>query len=135
LEEAGGERMVEQNDGWLAVVPFWAIWPFETLIVSKEHVTGIDKLTDAGRDMLAHILRRVTARYDRLFRVSFPYSMGFHQRPSDGLEHSEWHVHLHFYPPLLRSATVRKFMVGYEMLGTPQRDITPETAADRLRGL
>jgi UDPglucose--hexose-1-phosphate uridylyltransferase len=135
LESAGGNRTVEENDGFLAVVPFWAIWPFETMILAKRHITGIDELEGAGRGALADILKRLTARYDRLFNVSFPYTMGFHQRPTDGQPHEEWHLHLHFYPPLLRSATVRKFMVGYEMLGTPQRDITPEAAARRLREL
>ena len=135
LEESAAERVVEQNDDWLVVVPFWAIWPFETMLIAREHLTGIDKLGDRARDGLADILKRITSRYDRLFQVSFPYSMGFHQRPTDGQEHEEWHVHLHFYPPLLRSATVRKFMVGFELLGSPQRDITPETAAERLRAL
>jgi UDPglucose--hexose-1-phosphate uridylyltransferase len=96
-------------------------------------MTAIDELTLVERDALADILRLITARYDRLFKVSFPYSMGFHQRPTDGAPHDEWHMHLHFYPPLLRSATVRKFLVGYEMLAMPQRDITPESAAERLR--
>jgi UDPglucose--hexose-1-phosphate uridylyltransferase len=127
--------VVEENDSFLAVVPFWAVWPFETAVISKRHLPSIDRLSDAERDGLADILKRTTARYDRLFHVSFPYSMGIHQRPTDGLEHEEWHLHLHFYPPLLRSATVRKFLVGYEMLATPQRDITPEAAAERLRGV
>jgi UDPglucose--hexose-1-phosphate uridylyltransferase len=105
------------------------------MVVSRRHVSGMDRLTDAERDGLASILQRVTARYDRLFGAPFPYTMGFHQRPTDGAEHPEWHMHAHFYPPLLRSATVRKFMVGYEMLCSPQRDITPEDAADRLRAL
>jgi len=117
------------------MVPFWAVWPFETMVVSRRHLSGIDSLSDGERDGLADILKRVTARYDRLFGVSFPYTMGFHQRPTDGAEHPEWHLHAHFYPPLLRSATVRKFMVGYEMLAAPQRDITPEAAAERLRAL
>ncbi|MBZ5581334.1 MAG: UDP-glucose--hexose-1-phosphate uridylyltransferase [Acidobacteriia bacterium] len=133
LEGAARDRIVDENAGFVALVPFWAIWPFETMVVPQRHVTAIDGLTDAERDQLADILKRVTARYDRLFHVSFPYSMGFHQRPTDGAEHPEWHLHLHFLPPLLRSATVRKFMVGYELLGTPQRDITPESAAERLR--
>jgi UDPglucose--hexose-1-phosphate uridylyltransferase len=133
LELAAGDRLVEQNDAFVTVVPFWAVWPFETMIVSKRHMASIDALTGAERDSLADILRRTTARYDRVFNVSFPYSMGFHQRPTDGEAHEEWHLHLHFYPPLLRSATVRKFLVGYEMLATPQRDITPEAAAERLR--
>jgi len=133
LERASTERTVEENDAFLVVVPFWAVWPFETMVIAKRHVTAIDQFTDAERDGLAEILKRITARYDRLFQVSFPYSMGFHQRPTDGQPHDEWHLHAHFYPPLLRSATVRKFLVGYEMLGTPQRDITPEAAAERLR--
>lgn len=133
LEREARERVVEENDGFLTVVPFWAVWPFETMLLSKRHVTGIDQLTGAERDGLADILKRTTARYDRVFQVSFPYSMGFHQRPTDGAPHDEWHFHAHFYPPLLRSATVRKFLVGYEMLGSPQRDITPEAAAERLR--
>ena len=135
LEESAAERIVEQNEHWLVVAPFWAIWPFETMVIAREHATGIDGLSDGAREGLADILRRTTARYDRLFQVSFPYSMGIHQRPSDGEEHAEWHVHAHFLPPLLRSATVRKFMVGYELMGTPQRDITPEAAAERLRAL
>ena len=135
LERTSRERVVEQNDSFLTVVPFWAVWPFETMIISKRHMTAIDALSVAECDGLADILKRTTARYDRLFNVSFPYTMGFHQRPTDGQPHDEWHLHLHFYPPLLRSATVRKFMVGYEMLGTPQRDITPEAAAERLRAL
>jgi UDPglucose--hexose-1-phosphate uridylyltransferase len=135
LEIVDGSRVVEQNDSFLTVVPFWAVWPFETMVISKRHLSSMDQLSDAERDALADILKRVTARYDRLFQVSFPYSMGFHQRPTDGEAHAEWHFHAHFYPPLLRSATVRKFLVGYEMLGMPQRDITPESAAERLRAL
>jgi len=133
LERASAERTVEENDAFLVVVPFWAVWPFETMVLSKRHLTAVDQLADAGRTALADILQRTTARYDRLFGVPFPYSMGFHQRPTDGAPHDEWHFHAHFYPPLLRSATVRKFLVGYEMLGSPQRDITPEAAAHRLR--
>ncbi|HEY1341954.1 MAG TPA: UDP-glucose--hexose-1-phosphate uridylyltransferase [Bryobacteraceae bacterium] len=135
IERAMRDRVVEENDAFLAVVPFWAVWPFETLVIARRHLTAIDKLDDPERDGLAEILKRLTARYDRLFNVSFPYTMGFHQRPTDGAPHDEWHLHLHFYPPLLRSATVRKFMVGYEMLATPQRDITPEAAAERLRAV
>jgi UDPglucose--hexose-1-phosphate uridylyltransferase len=135
LEIEEGSRVVEQNGNFLTVVPFWAVWPFETMVISKRHLSSMDQLSDAERDALADILKRTTARYDRLFQVSFPYSMGFHQRPTDGEAHAEWHFHAHFYPPLLRSATVRKFLVGYEMLGMPQRDITPESAAERLRAL
>jgi len=132
LETDLKERVVCQNDGFLAVVPFWATWPFETLILSKRHVTDMGALDANERSALADILKRITVRYNNLFQTSFPYSMGFHQRPSDSA-HPEWHFHAHFYPPLLRSATVRKFTVGYELLAAAQRDITPESAADRLR--
>ena len=124
---------MDENANWLAVVPFWAVWPFETMVMPRRHVAAIDSLNDAERDGLADILKRLTARYDRLFAAPFPYSMGFHQSPTDGQPHAEWHMHLHFFPPLLRSATVRKFLVGYEMLAAPQRDLTPEAAAERLR--
>jgi UDPglucose--hexose-1-phosphate uridylyltransferase len=134
LEARLGERVIEDNGTFLTVVPFWAVWPFETMVVSKRHVSAIDEFSNDERDGLAAILKSMTARYDRLFHVSFPYSMGFHQRPTDG-PHREWHFHAHFYPPLLRSATVRKFLVGYEMLATPQRDITAESAAARMRPL
>jgi len=133
LERSAGERVVEENQAFLTVVPFWAVWPFETMVIVKRHLSSIEQLTGEERDGLADILKRTTARYDRLFDVPFPYSMGFHQRPTDGAAHDEHHLHLHFYPPLLRSATVRKFLVGYEMLATPQRDITAESAAARLR--
>jgi UDPglucose--hexose-1-phosphate uridylyltransferase len=133
LERQRGERLVTENDHFSALVPFWAVWPFETMLIGRRHVPGLDELTGDERDDLADILKRLTTRYDHLFEVSFPYSMGFHQRPTDGQPHPEWHLHAHFYPPLLRSATVRKFMVGYEMLATPQRDITAETAAISLR--
>ncbi len=135
LERASGERLVCENEWFTALVPFWAFWPFETMVVARRHLAGIDELDPAARDALADILGRVTRRYDNLFSVSFPYSFGFHQRPTSEEPHSEWHLHAHFLPPLLRSATVRKFMVGYELLGMPQRDITAETAAERLRGL
>jgi UDPglucose--hexose-1-phosphate uridylyltransferase len=127
------QRMVFENQHFSVLVPFWAIWPFETLVISRRHLSSMSDLSNEERDGLADILKRLTTRYDHLFDISFPYSMGFHQRPTDGFTHPEWHLHAHFYPPLLRSATVRKFMVGYEMLGTPQRDITAETAAARLR--
>jgi UDPglucose--hexose-1-phosphate uridylyltransferase len=135
LELASGERIVCQNESFLAVVPFWATWPFETLVLSKRHVTDIEALDAAARADLADMLKRLTTRYDNLFQTSFPYSMGFHQRPTDGDEHSEWHFHAHFFPPLLRSANVKKFMVGFELLASPQRDITPELAAKQLREL
>jgi UDPglucose--hexose-1-phosphate uridylyltransferase len=126
---------VAANQHFTALVPFWAVWPFEILLIANRHCQSLPGLDDAQVAGLADILRRVTARYDNLFEISFPYSMGFHQAPFDGQNHESWHFHAHYYPPLLRSATVRKFMVGFEMLGMPQRDITPETAAERLRGL
>jgi UDPglucose--hexose-1-phosphate uridylyltransferase len=135
LETREAVRVVCENDGFLALVPWWAVWPFETLVVAKKHRRSLLDFSDAERDLLADILRQVTTRYDNLFETSFPYTMGFHQAPSDGDAHDEWHFHAHFYPPLLRSATVKKFMVGFEMLGMPQRDITPESAAERLRAL
>ena len=135
LEAAAGERVVVENQHFLAVVPFWAVWPFETMILSKRHVGSMDEFDSQERDALSGILKRLTTRYDNLFQTSFPYSMGFHQRPTDGEQHPEWHFHSHFFPPLLRSATVRKFMVGFELLGMPQRDITAETSAERLRAV
>ncbi len=134
-ERANGARMVCANQHFTALVPFWAVWPFELMVISHRHVASLPELTPAEISSLAEVLRHVTAKYDNLFEISFPYSMGFHQSPTDQSPHPEWHLHLHFYPPLLRSATVRKFMVGFEMLGMPQRDITPETAAERLRAL
>jgi UDPglucose--hexose-1-phosphate uridylyltransferase len=135
LERNSGLRLVCENEGFYALVPFWAVWPFEILVISKEHFRGMDDLKGSERTSLADILKRITTLYDKLFQVSFPYTMGFHQRPTDGEGHPEWHLHAHFYPPLLRSATIRKFMVGYELLGMPQRDITAESAAQRLREL
>lgn len=135
LELKAEERIVCQNDGFVVVVPFWAVWPFETLIIARSPVASLSELSDAERDQLAEILKRLTARYDHLFETSFPYSAGSHQAPTDGQRHPECHLHFHFYPPLLRSATVRKFLVGYEMLGEPQRDITAESAAERLRSM
>ena len=135
LELARGKRIVCANDHFVALVPFWATWPFETMIFSRCHVASLPDLSGDERDALADLLQRLTTRYDNLFRTSFPYSAGFHQRPTDGDPHPEWHLHAHFYPPLLRTATVRKFMVGFEMLGTPQRDLTAETCAARLRAL
>jgi UDPglucose--hexose-1-phosphate uridylyltransferase len=134
-ERAVGTRMVLENESFAALVPFWAIWPFETMLLSKRHVPSLLHLVEAERDALADILKRLTCRYDNLFGVSFPYSMGFHQQPTDGDSHPAWHLHAHFYPPLLRSPTVRKFMVGYELLAQPQRDLTAEAAASRLRDL
>ncbi|PPD44471.1 MAG: galactose-1-phosphate uridylyltransferase [Methylocystis sp.] len=133
LEEKAGERIVYANDGFVALVPFWATWPFETLLLSRRHVAALDEFDESDIAALADALKNVTLIYDRLFDTPFPYSMGFHQRPSDGEPHPHWHFHGHFFPPLLRSAAVRKFMVGFELLGSPQRDITPEAAAERLR--
>lgn len=133
LELERGERVVYRNPHFLAVVPYWAVWPYELLVLPLAHRAGLDQLSEQEKDGLADLLGRVTAGYNRVFSTSFPYSMGFHQRPTDGEAHPDWHLHAHFYPPLLRSATVRKFMVGFEMLGGPQRDITPEAAAQRLR--
>jgi UDPglucose--hexose-1-phosphate uridylyltransferase len=135
IEQRARERIVIENDSFAALVPFWAVWPFETILISKRHLTGMDELADNERTGLAEIMKRLTVRYDNLFEVSFPYTMGFHQHPTDGQAHADFHFHAHYYPPLLRSATVRKFMVGFEMLATPQRDITPESAAERLRAL
>src|SRR5437764_4792530 len=135
LELRDEQRLVCQNEHFVALVPFWAVWPFETLVLPRRHHGALPDLEPTERDGLAAILRSLTRCYDQLFQVSFPYSMGFHQRPTDGGRYPEWHLHAHFYPPLLRSATVRKFMVGYELLAQPQRDITPESAAERLRAL
>ena len=132
-EEAANERIIFQNEHFTALVPWWATWPFETLLLSRRHLGAMPELTGDERDALADALKRLTTRYDNLFETSFPYTMGFHQSPTDGEAHPEGHFHAHFYPPLLRSATVRKFMVGFEMLAMPQRDITPEGAAERLR--
>ena len=134
LEERAAERIVVRNDEWIAMVPFWAVWPFETILLPARHVGSIPQMDAAARDGLADLLSRMLRRYDHLFEVSFPYSMGWHQAPTDG-EYPQWHLHGHVYPPLLRSATVRKWMVGYELLGQPQRDITAEQAAERLRSL
>jgi UDPglucose--hexose-1-phosphate uridylyltransferase len=128
-----GERVVFANDDFCVLVPFWAIWPFETLILPRRRIGGFDELKAGEKTSLAAALSELTGRYDRLFDTPFPYSMGFHQKPTDGALHKEWQMHAHFYPPLLRSATIRKFMVGFEMLGSPQRDLTPEAAAERLR--
>jgi len=128
-------RIVVDNDHFVALVPYWAIWPFETLVLPRRHLGSFTDLTPAEQEALAAILKAVTTRYDNLFQVSFPYTMGFHQRPTHGQAHDAMHFHAHFYPPLLRSAEIRKFMVGFEMLGMPQRDLTAETAAARLRSL
>jgi UDPglucose--hexose-1-phosphate uridylyltransferase len=129
------ERLVLENEEFAVVVPFWAVWPFETIVISRRHFGSFNEMRDTERDQLADVIRRITAKYDNLFRVSFPYSAGFHMSPTDGKKHSECHFHMHFLPPLLRSASVKKFMVGYEMLANPQRDITAEWSAARLREL
>jgi UDPglucose--hexose-1-phosphate uridylyltransferase len=133
IELVERERVVAENEAWVAVVPFWAVWPFETLVLPRRHIGSIAQLTDNERDLFAAMLQRITSGYDRVFDTPFPYSMGLHGEPSDGEEHPAWHFHAHFYPPLLRSATIRKFMVGFELLGSPQRDLTPELAAEALR--
>jgi len=133
LELEQKERIVAENDTWVALVPFWAVWPFETMVLPKRHAACLAELQDAERDGLAAILQTVTRGYNRVFDTPFPYSMGLHPAPCDNSKHPEWQLHAHFYPPLLRSATIRKFMVGFELLGSPQRDITPESAAETLR--
>ncbi len=135
LESGLGERVVCGNEQFVAVVPFWATWPFETLVLPRAHHGALASLDEAPRDALAKLLSRLIRAYDALFETPFPYTMGLHQQPTDRVDHPEWHLHAHFYPPLLRSATVRKFMVGYELLGGPQRDLTPEVAAARLRAV
>ncbi len=135
LEQEQKERIVLENEHFVALVPFWAIWPYETMIISKRHVQTILQFTEAEKRAFADMLKKLTAKYDNLFSVSFPYSAGMHQAPVNDGQHEGWHWHMHFYPPLLRSATVKKFMVGYEMLANPQRDITPEWAAEKLREL
>ena len=133
LELKAQERLVLENAHWVVLVPYWAVWPFETLVLPRRHVTDLTQLHDKEKDDFAAIIHQLTIRYDNLFQTSFPYSAGLHQRPTDGAAHESWHLHMHFLPPLLRSATVRKFMVGYELLADPQRDITAEVAAQRLR--
>ncbi len=145
LEVSVGERVVVANEHWVALVPYWATWPFETLLLPRRHVLRLPDLTDAERDALAAILKQLLTRYDNLFEVSFPYSMGWHGAPTgpedtvanfpESWQLSHWQLHAHFYPPLLRSATVRKFLVGYELLAEAQRDLTAEQAANRLRSL
>ena len=129
------ERLVAENEHFVALVPYWAVWPFETMIISKRAVQNVLQLTEEERTALADIYKKLTVKYDNLFEVSFAYSAGLHQAPTDGKDYPEWHLHMHFFPPLLRSASVKKFMVGYEMLASPQRDITAEQAARRLREL
>lgn len=134
-ESAQKDRIVVDSDHWVVVVPWWAVWPFETLVLPRRHVLRLPDLTSAERDDLAFVLKRLTTAYDNLFQTEFPYTMGWHGAPLTEGDHSHWQLHAHFYPPLLRSATVRKFMVGYEMLAESQRDLTAESAAERLRAL
>jgi UDPglucose--hexose-1-phosphate uridylyltransferase len=135
LESEKRERIVVENEFFVVAVPFWAVYPFEVMIVGKNHRGSIAEFDERERAAFADILRKITTRYDNLFLTPFPYSMGFHQTPTDGKHYDYLHFHAHFYPPLLRSATIRKFLVGFELLGSPQRDITPESAAERLRNL
>jgi len=128
-------RLVVANAHWLVVVPYWALWPFEALVLPRRHVLRLPDLDAAERDSLAEVLQGLLVRYDNLFETAFPYSMGWHGAPTAGAAAPYWQLHAHFYPPLLRSATVRKFMVGYELLGEAQRDLTAEQAAARLRAL
>jgi len=133
LEEK--ERIVFENDSFVTLVPFWAVWPYETMIVPKRRMATISEMSSKEKADFAESLKVMTQKYDVLFATSFPYSAGIHQAPSDGLDHKEWHWHMSFYPPLLRSATVKKFMVGYEMFAMPQRDLTAESAAEKLKSL
>jgi UDPglucose--hexose-1-phosphate uridylyltransferase len=133
LELKHEERIVCENDAFVVLVPYWAVWPFETMVLSRRHVGALGELSGPERALLAEILCRVTTRYDNVFEAPFPYSMGFHEQPVRQERGGDWHLHAHYFPPLLRSASVRKFMVGFELLGTPQRDFTPESAAARLR--
>lgn len=130
-----GERIILENDDFVALVPFWAVWPYETMIVSKRKIENLLQFSEKEKESFAEILKDLTTKYDNLFNISFPYSAGIHQSPTDGKLHPEWHFHMHFYPPLLRNAEVKKFMVGYEMLAEPQRDITPEQSAEILKSL
>lgn len=132
-ESESGERTVAENKDWIAVVPYWAAWPFETLLMPKHPRSHFHALTNGEQQSLAQILQELTVRYDNLFETSFPYSMGWHGAPTSKQNDASWQLHAHFYPPLLRSASVKKFMVGYEMLAEPQRDLTPEQAAQKLK--
>ena len=134
-EESQQDRIVAKNEHFVAIVPYWATWPFETMIVSRFPCENLIQLDAAQQFSFAQIIQCVTVKYDNLFQCSFPYSAGIHQAPTDGKAHPEWTLHMHFYPPLLRSASVKKFQVGYEMLAEAQRDITPEQSAERLRAL
>jgi UDPglucose--hexose-1-phosphate uridylyltransferase len=134
-ELTAGTRIIAENNHMVALVPFWAVWPFEVMIAPKRKMASINEMDEDHRNAFAELLKKITRIYDQLFQVSFPYSAGIHQAPTDGQSHPEWHWHMGFYPPLLRSATVKKFMVGYEMFAQPQRDFTPEWAAQVMRGI
>ncbi|BBB48849.1 UDPglucose--hexose-1-phosphate uridylyltransferase [Pelolinea submarina] len=133
LEQQQEERVVVENNNWIALVPFWAVWPFEILLLPKRHVLRLPDLSDEERDDLASLMKELLTKYDRLFDNPFSYSMGWHGAPNDEADYAHWQLHAHYYPPLLRSATVRKFIVGYELLAEVQRDLTAEQAAKRLR--
>jgi UDPglucose--hexose-1-phosphate uridylyltransferase len=135
LEQKDGKRVIYENDAFMVVVPFWATWPYETMIIPKTHKASLVELTEDEQKLLANALKHITHKYDLLFKTPFPYSMGIHQAPTDKKAHDEWQMHIHFYPPLLRSATVKKYFVGYEMFAESQRDINPEDAAQTLRDL
>ncbi len=132
-ELALNERVLIENKHFVALVPYWAVWPYETMIIPRRKVQNISQLTTEEVKSFADIIKKLTTKYDNIFKTSFPYSAGIHQAPTDGLEHKEWHMHMSFYPPLLRSSTVKKFMVGYEMFASPQRDITAEQAAATIK--
>lgn len=135
LELRRKERIVYENDAFAILVPFWAVWPFETMVLPRKRRSTIVEFTPSEVAGFADALKTLTRSYDALFQSPFPYSAGIHQSPNDGKRHPEFFLHMHFYPPLLRSASVRKFMVGYELLSEPQRDLTPEEAAGRLRAV
>ena len=135
LELKLNERIVYQNESFVVLVPYWAVWPYETLIISTRKLTNILLFNKKEEKDFVNALKITTTKYDNLFKTNFPYSAGMHQAPTNGKEHKEWHFHMHFFPPLLRSASIKKFMVGYEMLAEPQRDITPEYSAKVLKDL
>jgi UDPglucose--hexose-1-phosphate uridylyltransferase len=135
IEKRQNERIIFENKHFVVLVPFWAVWPFETMIIPKRPMARINEMSEEERSAFADVYKKITVRYDNLFEISFPYSAGIHQAPTDDEPHLEWHWHMIFYPPLLRSASIKKFMVGYEMLASPQRDITPELSAAKLRSM